>query len=63
MDIFKCLEVLFQTNFETLYKMEPENDLNIREEIVMRLAELFNRLCHTEDGENIFVVMLCFILV
>ena len=39
-------------------------ELNIREEIVQivtRLAELWQRLCHTEEGENIFVVMLSFI--
>ncbi len=43
--------------------MEPEIDLNIREEIVQiaaRLTELFHRLYHTDDGENIFVVMLRF---
>ena len=45
-------------------KMEPEKDFNIREEIVQivaHLAEIFHRLCNTEDGESIFVVMMCFV--
>jgi hypothetical protein len=42
--------------------MEPEIDPNIREEIEQifaHFAEIFHRFCHTEDGENIFVVMPC----
>ncbi|XP_028407367.1 mitochondrial fission regulator 2-like [Dendronephthya gigantea] len=38
--------------------MEPEGDINIREEIAQILAhvaEIFHRLCHTEEGENVFV--------
>ena len=39
--------------------MEPETDRNIREEIVQiitRFAELCQRLYHTEEGQNMFMV-------
>lgn len=67
MDTFKCASwpLKVETNFETL-KMEPERDLNIREEIVQvltHLAVIIQRFCRTVEGENIYAVNMLFICV